>query len=56
MSREIKFRVWDSVKNEMINNSMIVKFGLFGLVFLKSNNPKVMQYTGLKDKELLDEQ
>lgn len=50
MSREIKFRVWDSVKNEMISNDLICKLGLFGLAFLSSSDTKAMQYIGLKDK------
>lgn len=50
MNREIKFRVWDSVKNEMISNDLICKLGLFGLAFISSSDTKVMQYAGIKDK------
>lgn len=51
MNREIKFRVWDSVKNEMISSDLICKLGLFGLAFLSSSDTKAMQYTGINDKD-----
>lgn len=50
MSREIKFRVWDLAKNEMISHEMIVKFNLFGLAFISTNQTAAMQYAGIKDK------
>lgn len=50
MSREIKFRVWDSALDSMISHELIVKLQLFGLALVPTNQTQPMQYTGLKDK------
>ena len=56
--REIKFRAWDPVKKAMFIPEYIdCEFGEIGFtqhyeegIFPYQNNPTVMQYTGLKDK------
>jgi uncharacterized phage protein (TIGR01671 family) len=63
--REIKFRAWDNIKSEMIydvylKNNMICYIGdcdgtkkLYGVeikVGSTDNEKRIMQYTGLKDK------
>ncbi len=47
MSREIRFRAWDTVENKMIHN-LQDRCGM--MADLKCRNHLVMQYTGLKDK------
>ena len=47
MNREIKFRAWDTVENEMIEN-LQDRCGLSA--DLKCCNHIIEQYTGLKDK------
>ena len=54
MSREIKFRVWDSSLDSMISHELIVKLQLFGLALVPTNQTQPMQYTGLKDKNGVD--
>jgi uncharacterized phage protein (TIGR01671 family) len=55
MSREIKFRAWDSAYKKMFNseNSNAYKITFFGSVIegdVYANEIILMQYTGLKDK------
>ena len=56
--REIKFRIWDKERKEMINIGRIdiadgsCKPTIFGNVFYDYwNDVELMQYTGLKDKD-----
>jgi uncharacterized phage protein (TIGR01671 family) len=52
MNREIKFRVWDNLVKEMINNPYlnIEK----GILYPNYGLEEIMQYTGLADKNGLD--
>ena len=52
MTREIKFRAWDTLSKKMINDVLNLRnqeHNNFGSV-LKDKTKIVMQYTGLKDK------
>lgn len=57
MSREIKFRAWDGYKNKMVNDYFVMSsegFALetsYGEITATLIDWKLMQYTGLKDKE-----
>jgi uncharacterized phage protein (TIGR01671 family) len=52
--REIKFRAWDKKHNEMVPWDSIKRTGVLGTLANNQNrqisNVKLMQYTGLKDK------
>jgi uncharacterized phage protein (TIGR01671 family) len=51
--REIKFRAWDNLKNEMMGEVWELRFGDQENVVAgdrQSQNFTLMQYTGLKDK------
>lgn len=57
MSREIKFRAWDKLKNKMIYNienefeeKITLGVDCFGYYLDEESGFEVMQYTGLKDK------
>lgn len=55
MSREIKFRAWDAIKKEMVQMPIIQKVVAprvyyYASVPSRQAEPKLMQYTGLKDK------
>ena len=52
MSREIKFRIWDSFSKEMISNEDIIKQSWeYGEVSIPCDDEfTIMQYTGIKDK------
>ena len=52
MSREIKFRAWDSIENYMISHREIMLGGRIRYSELFKTTTKVvpLQYTGLKDK------
>ena len=47
--REIKFRAWDTVNDEMVTHCELCNSEI-GEVFDPRNDLEVMQYTGLKDK------
>lgn len=57
-NREIKFRAWDEKYNEMVSWEDISRTGVIGALINNNNrhisNSKVMQYTGLKDKNSVD--
>lgn len=48
--REIKFRAWDTIHNEMSNTFSLLDCINQNQVFMLPENFKFMQYTGLKDK------
>jgi uncharacterized phage protein (TIGR01671 family) len=52
MAREIKFRVWDSAKRQMVNGRdlYVMGDGEVAIVSRPPGNHAAMQYTGLKDK------
>ena len=58
MNREIKFRAWDEVNKYMVNTTSyyiyldgkVVIFDNSGQLVNQTNKLKLMQYTGLKDK------
>jgi len=58
MSREIKFRIWDPYNGEMTNTSHVKTVSnvllKWELLCDGDNNPSLMQYTGLKDKNGVD--
>jgi len=49
MNREIKFRAWNTVQKEMLLWKEI-KYVANGLSWLNETKSKLMQFTGLKDK------
>lgn len=62
MNREIKFRAWDKINNEMIEWSKIFAYQMLYEILPNSMNEqniyKLMEYTGLKDindKEIYEE-
>ena len=49
MDREIKFRAWDKVEKEWINN-VFSYWKCDFIELLESDRYEIMQYTGIKDK------
>ena len=49
MNREIKFRAWDKVEKEWINN-VFSYWKCDFIELLESDRYEIMQYTGIKDK------
>ena len=54
MSREIKFRVWDNVRNKMWEWNMVSRDIDLGNILSGKSNLKPLQFTGLKDKNGVD--
>lgn len=48
--REIKFRAWDKINNEMTLNDSFYEVQKWNRTQIELNDFELMQYTGLKDK------
>lgn len=50
MTRQIKFRAWDTKNNQMVNNVCVCNGIAYPTPLKDSIGTRIMQYTGLHDK------